>query len=53
MDEKLIQYADHFGENFPIFIARNLSEEELTKVIDDCIAKNKPYELEAQDDVDY
>lgn len=53
MDEKLIQYADHFGENFPIFIARNLSEEELIRIIDDCIANDKPYQIEVQDGVDH
>lgn len=53
MDEKLIQYAEHFGENFPIFIARNLGEDELIKIIDDCIANDKPYEVETQKDAEY
>ena len=53
MDEKLIQYAEHFGENFPIFIARRLTEDELIKIIDDCITNNKPYEVETIKDAEY
>ena len=53
MDEKLNQYADHFGENFPIFVARRLGEDELVRIIDDCIKNNKPYEVETQDDAFY
>ena len=53
MNEKLNQYVDHFGENFPIFIVRDLSEDEIIKIIDDCINNNKPYEVETQEDVFY
>jgi hypothetical protein len=53
MEEKLNQYAEHFGENFPIFIARRLDEDELVKIIDDCIAKNKPYEIETDENSSY
>ena len=53
MEEKLNQYAKHFGENFPIFIARNLTEKEIIKIIDKCINENKPYEVTTDDDCDY
>lgn len=53
MDEKLNEYAEHFGENFPIFIARALDEDELIGIIDDCIANDKPYEVETEDDAIY
>lgn len=53
MDKKLNEYADHFGENFPIFIARDLDEDELIRIIDDCIANDKPYEVETEDDAYY
>ena len=53
MEEKLNQYAEHFGENFPIFIVRHLDENEVVKIIDECISNNKPYEVDSQDDVFY
>jgi hypothetical protein len=53
MEEKLNQYAEHFGENFPIFIARGLEEDEIIKIIDECIENDKPYEVESDNDSDY
>ncbi|MBR5584079.1 MAG: hypothetical protein IKW21_06085 [Lachnospiraceae bacterium] len=53
MIEKLNEYAEYFGENFPIFIARDLDEGELIRTIDDCIKNNKPYEVETEDDAFY
>lgn len=53
MEEKLNQYADHFGENFPIFIARRLDENELIKVIDECIKNDEPYKIETDENSFY
>ena len=53
MEQKLNQYAEHFGENFPIFITRGLSEDEIIKIIDDCIEQNKPYEVETDENANY
>lgn len=54
MDEKLNQYAEHFGENFPIFIVNNLTDDELIGIIDDCIKNNKPYDVgKLDDDIKY
>lgn len=49
MDEKLNEYVDKFGENFPIFYYRGRSEGEVIDIIDDCLKSEKPIKV---DDVD-
>lgn len=49
MEEKLEQYVEQFGENFPLFIVGNMDEDEIIKVIDDCIESGEPYEIEDDD----
>jgi len=53
MDDLLIEYADKFGENFPLFIVRNLDDEEITNLIKTAIEKNEPYGVEIHEDVVY
>ena len=53
MDDLLIEYADKFGENFPLFIVRNLNDEEIINLIKTAIEKNEPYKVETDEDVDY
>lgn len=53
MEQKLNEYAKKFGENFPIFMVRGMSEDKVVKTIDECIKNNKPYEVETDDDVSY
>lgn len=49
MDDKLEKYAEQFAENFPLFMVRNLNEDEIIKIIDDCIESGKPYEPKDDD----
>lgn len=53
MNEKLMKYSEQFGENFPMFIVRNMEENEIIKIIDDCLKTNTPYELNIEDGDDY
>lgn len=50
---KLFEYADTFGENFPTFNFPYASEAEIMAKIDECIKTGKPYKGEETDaDVD-
>jgi len=49
LDEKLYEYADTFGENFPIFYYRHKSEEDIIDMIDDCLKSNKPIDVDEVD----
>lgn len=40
LDKLLLEYADKFNENFPIFLVIGKSEEEIIKIIQTCL-KNK------------
>ena len=58
MDEKLQEYANKFGEGFPMMpVAWGRTEEEVIRIIDECIVKDKDvYELgyvEEDDNVIY
>lgn len=44
VEQKLKEYAERFNENFPIFLFRNLPEEDIIKAINDCLASNKLFE---------
>ena len=55
MDEMLAAYADRFGDGFPAYqIARGRPDEEVIKIIQECLDKGKDaYELGyVQDDDD-
>lgn len=53
MDELLIQYANKFHENFPIFIVRDKSESEIEDIIQKCLDEDKPYQVETKEDCFY
>lgn len=44
VSEWLIKYADHFKEEFPILMVRNLNNHEIIKRIQTTIKSDKPYE---------
>lgn len=44
MDELLIQYADAFGENFPIFMCMGMDENDLKVLINKCLDDGVPYD---------
>lgn len=53
LDELLSKYAEQFGDNFPIFVVRDKDENEIVKIIQNCLDENMPYETEYLDDIDY
>lgn len=53
MDELLFQYADRFGENFPMFYARDMDDEEVSRTIQRCLDSGKPYTPDFEDGVLY
>jgi hypothetical protein len=58
MDEKLKQYAEKFGEGFPMMpLAWGKTEKQVIELIDQCLSANKnAYELglvQDDDDIEY
>lgn len=53
MDKLLQQYAEKFGENFPIMYLRHMNEAVLKELIKKSIKDNKPYEAEYDAEGDY
>lgn len=54
LDEALQAYYERFGENYPLCIADDKSEEEIIDDIELCIEKNKVAEpLDYEEDNDY
>lgn len=53
MNKLLIQYADKFNENFPMFIVGNKSESEIESIIQNCLDEGKPYDVETKEDCFY
>lgn len=43
-EEKLFEYADTFGENFPTFNFPYESEAKIMAMIDECLKRGKPYD---------
>lgn len=53
LNELLIQYADQFGDSFPLFQVKQLDEDEIISLVQTSIESNVPYESNYQDNVDY
>lgn len=53
MDELLIKYADTFGENFPLFMCMGMDDEEVMKIIKNCLKDGVPYEVEQEENAVY
>ncbi len=53
LENLLNRYAEQFGDNFPIFYVRGMAEDEIIKLVQKSLDKNKPYEPEYLDDADY
>lgn len=49
LNDKLNEYLDKFGENFPLFFFQGKEDGEIIGMIDDCLKSEKPIEV---DDVD-
>lgn len=46
LDELLIEYAERFKRNFPIFCMMGASENEVKSIIQKCLETGIPYEPE-------
>lgn len=53
MEELINKYADTFNENFPFFICRNMTDEEIRKIIELCLKTGKSYKPKTKDDAIY
>lgn len=54
MEKALKRYYEHFGENYPLLITSNLTDDEVIKDIEKCIETNtKAKEPEYDSDGDY
>ena len=49
MDKYLKEYEEKFGEQFPIMLCRGCDDDEIMKIIDECLSKNEPYVVEHGD----
>lgn len=41
----LIKYTDHFKEDFPILMVRNMNNHEIVKLIQAALKNNRPYNV--------
>lgn len=53
IDKVLIEYAEKFSDNFPIFYVKHLDEDAIIKIVQGAIDTNVPYIAKYQDNVDY
>lgn len=53
MENLLNEYEKKFNDNFPIFLLRGKTDNELESIIKECIKNNKKYEVEIDNNVDY
>ena len=53
IDNLLREYAEKFGDSFPIYGCDYKDEDELAEIIQDCINTNSPYEPQYKEDIDY
>lgn len=49
LEKLLTEYADRFGENFPMFASRGTPEKEIIAILEQCIQDGTPYEYEEFD----
>jgi hypothetical protein len=53
MNEKLDQYREKFGEQFPLMLVRGFDEGRIIKMIDQCIRDGTPYTPKLDPKADY
>lgn len=46
LEELLIEYVERFGGNFPTFMMRGQSEDDLIQILKSCLQNGTPYETE-------
>lgn len=53
MEKALNDYSEKFNENFPMFLFRSADEDEVVKIINECITNDKPYEAVLDEESNY
>lgn len=53
MDALLEKYQTQFKQQFPLMLCRHMSEDEICKVVQQCLDDNKPYEPDLDPDANY
>lgn len=53
MDKLLDQYREKFGEQFPLMLVMGMSEDDIIKIIEECLEKGVPYDPELEEGADY
>lgn len=53
LDRLLDEYLDKFGENFPIYMTRQMTDDQLLSTIEGAIKSGKPYSPKIEEDVLY
>ena len=53
MDEKLREYREAFGEQFPLMLVQGVSDDGIAAIIDECLEVGRPYEPECEDGIKY
>ncbi len=53
MDKLLLEYADTFDENFPMYLFRSEDEEEIKGIIQKCLDDGIPYKVPDANDAKY
>lgn len=43
LDDVLFEYADHFGDNFPVFMMLGRPDEEIIEIVQKCLRDGTPY----------
>ena len=44
------KYRKKFDECFPLMLTRGMSDEQIEDAIEECLKKNKPYEVDNEND---
>lgn len=46
MEDKLQEYKDTFGEQFPLMLVQGMEDEDIIEEIEGCLKRGTPYEPE-------
>ena len=53
MEQLLNEYKQKFGEQLPLMLLRNATDEEVISIIKSCLENGKPYEPDLDKDSNY
>ena len=53
MEKLLVEYREKFDEQFPIMLVRGMTDDEIIKIVQQCLDEDKPYEPTLVEGADY